>query len=144
TGIIAEVIRQMPAVSLEGAPAVEDWGRSFETYRSRGDLQIAMDLVEQSKQIYFDLCASQGPVRLLHGDLQHYNVLFDSARGWVAIDPKGVMGEIEYEIGASLRNPNEMFASAEIVERRIRKYEARLGLNAERALRWAFAQAVLS
>jgi hypothetical protein len=34
---------------------------------------------------------------------------------WIAVDPKGVIGEIEYEIGASLRNPYEnpeIFASA--------------------------------
>ena len=43
---------------------------------------------------------------LLHGDLQHYNVLLDKDRGWVAIDPKGVVGELEYEVGALLRNPD--------------------------------------
>lgn len=51
-------------------------------------------------------------------DLQHYNVLFDDARGWLAIDPKGVVGEVEYEIGAILRNPIErpdLFAAPEIV-----------------------------
>jgi streptomycin 6-kinase len=65
----------------------------------------------------------------------------------VAIDPKGVIGEVEYELGASLRNPYEMpglFASPEIVWRRLKQYEARLKLDAERALRWAFSQAVLS
>ncbi|WP_373298360.1 aminoglycoside phosphotransferase family protein [Paludibacterium paludis] len=30
--------------------------------------------------------------RLLHGDLHHDNVLFDSSHGWLAIDPKGVIG----------------------------------------------------
>jgi streptomycin 6-kinase len=44
-------------------------------------------------------------VRLLHGDLQHYNVLLDRKRGWLAIDPKGVVAEGEFELGAALRNP---------------------------------------
>jgi streptomycin 6-kinase len=73
--------------------------------------------------------------------------LFDSDRGWLAIDPKGVIGEVEYEIGASLRNPYEkpeLFASPETVERRLRCFEAKLKLNYDRALAWGFAQAVLS
>lgn len=71
----------------------------------------------------------------------------DNTRGWTAIDPKGVVGELEYEIGASLRNPcerPELFTASTTITRRIKCYEARLRLNAERALRWSFAQAVLS
>lgn len=71
----------------------------------------------------------------------------DHHRGWLAIDPKGVVGEVEYEIGASLRNPYEnpeLFTSPQIVERRIKCYEAKLELDPERLLGWGFAQAVLS
>ena len=32
-------------------------------------------------------------------------VLLDAERGWLAIDPKGIIGEPEYEVGAALRNP---------------------------------------
>jgi streptomycin 6-kinase len=40
--------------------------------------------------------------------LHHYNVLFDiESAVWVAIDPKGVVGELEYEVGAIIRNPVE-------------------------------------
>ena len=90
------------------------------------------------------MCATQRNVRLLHGDLHHYNVLFDHEAGWVAIDPQGPMGEIEFEIGASLRNPLTNFVeSPRILERRLRTYEDRLKLDAGRALRWAFATTVL-
>jgi streptomycin 6-kinase len=104
-------------------------------------------MVERAGEIYASLCASQQHTRLLHGDLQHYNVLLDADRGWLAIDPKGVVGEVEYELGASLRNPGErpdLFASPDIVERRVRLHAARLGIDADRTLRWACAQAVLS
>ena len=71
--------------------------------------------------MYVDLSGSQRSTRLLHGDLQHYNVLFDTDRGWLAIDPKGVVGELEHEIGAVLRNPDErpdLFLSSSVIERR--------------------------
>ena len=93
------------------------------------------------------MCSSQRAPRLLHGDLPHYNVLFDWTRGWLAIDPKGVIGEIEYEIGAVLRNPIErpgLFILPSITERRLQQFRRKLNLDSTRALRWGFAQAVLS
>ena len=153
TEILAEVIDRMSQApgllseQLKAFDSAQDWGEGFHRYLKSGDNQIPTSLVEQGQRIYFDLCASQRDVRLLHGDLQHYNVLFDSDRGWIAIDPKGVIGAIEYEIGASLRNPNEkpeLFASAESIERRLKCFEAKLKLDYDRALAWAFAQAVLS
>jgi streptomycin 6-kinase len=149
TEIIAEVIQRMPSGGdlLKGFTTVEEWGKGFQRYLASGDNQIPAALVEQGRRLYEYLCASQRGVRLLHGDLQHYNILFDAGRGWTAIDPKGVVGEIEYEIGASLRNPwerPEMFARPERIERRVRIYEKRLKLDFKRALEWGFAQAVLS
>ena len=138
TEILADVIGPM-SHPLEPLPerrkpssARKTGERGFSAIWRAAIDQIPRSLVEQGQRLYFDLCASQRDVRLLHGDLQHYNVLFDSDRGWLAIDPKGVIGEIEYEIGASLRNPYEkpeMFASPETVERRLRCFEAKLKLD---------------
>jgi streptomycin 6-kinase len=149
TEVIAEVIVRMshPRESLKGFATVEDWGKGFQRYLAGGDDQIPRAFVEEGQHLYSELCASQRDIRLLHGDLQHYNILFDRRRGWTAIDPKGVVGEIEYEIGASLRNPHErpeLFASTHAVERRLKHYESKLKLDFKRALEWGFAQAVLS
>lgn len=149
TEILAGVIQRMggsnPTVSW--AVTADEWGRGFRSYRDSGDAQISTALVDRAWEIYASLCTSHHNTRLLHGDLQHYNVLFDADRGWLAIDPKGVVGEVEYELGASLRNPGErpdLFASAEIVERRVGLFAAQLGIDGDRTLRWAYAQAVLS
>jgi streptomycin 6-kinase len=153
TGILATVMRMMsrPQAPLDvhgqAFVTAQDWGRGFQNYLASGDRQIPIPLVEHGQRLYWDLCDTQRNVRLLHGDLQHYNVLYDSNRGWLAIDPKGVIGEIEYEIGACLRNPNEdpaLFASPATVARRLRRFESEMKLDAGRALAWGFAQAVLS
>jgi streptomycin 6-kinase len=149
TEILAEVIQQMshPRQAVAAFATVQDWAKGFQRYLASGNNQIPRSLVERGQHLYLELCASQQRPRLLHGDLQHYNVLFDSHRGWLAIDPKGVVGEIEYEVGASLRNPcekPELFASLKTVESRLELYETRLKLDPARALRWCFAQAVLS
>lgn len=168
TDILAGVIQQMSSVQssipsvelatseresppvrapLQHCATVHDWAKAFDRYMAAGDAQIPMDLVKAGQRVYLDLCASQRRPILLHGDLQHYNVLFDSDRGWLAIDPKGVFGEIEYEIGAALRNPltqPELFLIPATIERRLGQFTSRLNLNYERTLAWGFAQAVLS
>jgi len=148
TEVIADVIKKMsPRRSVNAWVKVEDWGKGFERYAASGDDQIPRDLVAEGHRMYAELCDSQSTPRLLHGDLHHYNVLFDSERGWVAIDPKGVVGEVEYEVGAVLRNPcesSELFARSATVEKRLNQFASKLDLDFSRALRWAFSQAVLS
>ena len=146
TRVLSDVMSRMSADSVpRTAPTVEQWGRAFE--RIAPPTSMNADLLSEARDVFDDLCQSQTNRRLLHGDLHHYNVLHDRGRGWLAIDPKGVVGELEYEIGAALRNPVErpdIFIDREIIEKRIARFASTLAIDAERTLRWAFAQAVLA
>jgi streptomycin 6-kinase len=148
TTIIADVIEQMSEPdALTGCPTVHDWGKAFDRHEASGPRTIPPALVEEGHRWFAVLASSQRNARLLHGDLHHYNVLLDSRRGWLAIDPKGVIGETEYEIGAVLRNPYErpdLFIPTSAIERRLTRLAKRLNLDLQRALAWSFAQAVLS
>lgn len=137
---------ELPADIACRFPTIEDWGRELADYRDGAGV-ITADLVSRAIDMCEELARSQGPRRLLHGDLHHHNILYDEACGWLAIDPKGVVGEPAYEIGAALRNPTSdpaMFAAPSIIARRIAIVSQRLGFDPDRVLRWAFAQAVLS
>jgi streptomycin 6-kinase len=148
TEILAGVMKQLahhepPVV----CPTVLDWSRSFDRYLNTGPKLISDALVTHAASLFNRLALSQTNPMLLHGDLQHYNVLFDSTRGWVAIDPKGVVGEIEYEVGAMMRNPVDLpdrFTSRDVIEHRLRTLTNNLKLDYRRALEWTFAQSVLS
>jgi streptomycin 6-kinase len=148
TQVLAAVLSRFPpARGPAGCPTVEDWGKGFSTYLGSDDEQIPRGLVERAQAWYQSLARSQRRVRLLHGDFHHYNVLSDQGRGWLAIDPKGVIGEVEYELGAALRNPAEClptFASPRAIERRLSQFGKHLRLNLDRVLGWAYAQAALS
>lgn len=50
------------------------------------------------------LLADQREIRVLHGDIHHYNIR-QSSRGWLAFDPKGVVGERTYDCANTLCNP---------------------------------------
>lgn len=128
-------------------PNVADWGRGFDRYLDSGDQQIPRELVLDARNVYQQLASTQRTTMLLHGDLQHYNVLFDNERGWAAIDPKGVIGELEYEVGALLRNPvelPELYTNPAIFNRRLEILTDLLNLDHSRARNWFIAQSVLS
>ena len=148
TQILAQVMRQMAGHEPPtDCPTTHDWARGFDRYLQTNDSQVARDLVIEAGDLYRSLANSQQRPMLLHGDLQHYNVLFDENRGWVAVDPKGVVAELEYEVGAMLRNPveqPELFTSPLVIERRLRMLTDTLDLDYQRTLKWSFAQAVLS
>ena len=148
TKILAQVIARLAnRKAPDECPSVCDWGRGFDRYERSGDRQIPHRLVREARDVFENLASSQQTTMLLHGDLQHYNVLFDRRRGWTAIDPKGIVGELEYEIGALLRNPIEqpdLFTNRATIERRLKILTSTLPLNSSRTLQWSFAQAVLS
>lgn len=148
TDVLAMLLGRMaPGDPPDGCPTVEQWGEGFARYAASGDTRIPLTLLEPARRIFADLSRTQREPALLHGDLQHYNVLSDRARGWCAIDPKGVVGELEYELGAALRNPldrPDLFASLAVVERRLEHFGLVLGIDLSRARGWGFAQAVLS
>jgi len=148
TQILAEVISRLAGHQAPiQCPSVADWGRGFDRYLSSGDQQIPRTLVTEAHEIYQELASSQRTTMLLHGDLQHYNVLFDNKHGWIAIDPKGVVGELEYDIGALLRNPVEMpelFSDPATIKRRLDLLTTSLHLDYSRTLQWSYAQSVLS
>jgi streptomycin 6-kinase len=148
TDILAMLLGRMaPLDPPEWCPTVERWGEGFGRYLASGDERVSSELVEPAQRIYAELCMTQRVPALLHGDLHHYNVLSDRARGWCAVDPKGVVGELEYEVGAALRNPfdrPDLFAPLAVVERRLEQFGLVLGIDVGRARGWCFAQAVLS
>ena len=86
-------------------------------------------------------------IKLIHGDLHHFNILL-SERGWLAIDPKGVIGTAGYEIGPLLLNPWQGISDSTRfkaqTERRVGILAERLGWERQTILNWSTAHAVLS
>jgi streptomycin 6-kinase len=149
TEIIASLIQRMAAspVHLDAARPVAQIQPEFAKFRDGRRGFIPTSYVDRAEELFSELCRTQRDARLLHGDLHHYNVLFDANAGWIAIDPWGVVGETEFELGASLRNPidvPDLPADPRVIERRLRTFESGLNINSERALKWAFATTVLS
>jgi streptomycin 6-kinase len=94
-----------------------------------------------------DLFTEDRDQLLMHGDFHHFNIL-SSGRGWLVIDPKGVVGPPEYEAGPLLINPYavipEEIQAIRRTQRRIDILSERLGFDRQRLRAWAICHSVLS
>jgi streptomycin 6-kinase len=103
-------------------------------------------LVERVESSVRDFFAENRSSVLMHGDFHHYNIL-SSERGWLVIDPKGVVGPAGYEVGPFMLNPWGKFLdgiSHKLILRRINILHEHLGFERQRILEWSLAHAVLS
>ena len=91
----------------------------------------------------FDRPSAQLP---LHGDLHHDNII-SSPRGWLAIDPRALLGDPAYEVANALNNPvgaDDLVKDPRRIAAMSDLLSQRLGLNRKRILGWAAAHAALS
>ena len=143
THIICELIERLQSsrADTRGWPGHDEHEIQFETRRVVSPL--TPEIAARAQSLFRQLDATQQTRVLLHGDLHHDNILFDNKRGWLAIDPKGEVGEIAYELAAPLRNPldgPDVFMSRAQMDRRVRIYCERLNLERKRVLGWCFAR----
>jgi streptomycin 6-kinase len=129
---------------------LEDWFKGFDRLRQRfngGTGPMPEKLVETAESLSQELLAENKDEALLHGDFHHFNVL-ESERGWLAIDPKGVVGPRGYEVGPLLINPNDRFLNRSNpraqTEKRIAILSEMLGMERIRIRSWGLCHAVLS
>ncbi|OAI30086.1 hypothetical protein A1351_23105, partial [Methylosinus sp. R-45379] len=91
------------------------------------------------------LLAEPRDVAVLHGDVHHGNILDFGARGWLAIDPKGLSGERGYDYANILCNPDEATSTAPgRLARQATLIAQASGIEYRRLLEWTLAHAALS
>ena len=105
---ILQNLHATPPPSHHTLPHFMDWMRSaFADARSCKDPERARGYIEQIPRVESMmgiLMAPDEPQILLHGDLHHWNILSDADRGWMAIDPKGVIGASCLDVGRFINN----------------------------------------
>lgn len=91
------------------------------------------------------LLTHQQEVVPLHGDIHHDNVLNFGDRGWLAIDPKGLIGDRCFDYANIFCNPDHATATApDRFADRLDIVAATAGLERRRLLQWILAWAGLS
>ena len=107
-GVGTGCMRHAPRRSPPGLIPLRSWFRALAPAAAAhgGVFDVSLAAAEA-------LLADPREVCVLHGDLHHENVLDGGERGWLVIDPKGLLGERTYEYATTLCNPDaEMALSA--------------------------------
>jgi streptomycin 6-kinase len=95
---------QVPVDDHCQLPTYQSWlKRGFEPVTSGQAPRLAAH-VELARSLNQALTKTWRDVSVLHGDLHHDNILQDSRHGWIAIDPKGVIGPRIYDCGRFIHN----------------------------------------
>jgi streptomycin 6-kinase len=107
--------------------------------RSHGGLLAEADAAARA------LLADPRDTVVLHGDIHHGNVLDAGTRGWLAIDPKGLLGERTFDFVNILRNPDAATAlTLGRWDRQVNVLADAAALDRQRLLKWTLAFAGLS
>ena len=96
------------------------------------------------------LLADPQEVRVLHGDIHHENILDFGERGWLAIDPKGLIGERGFDYANIFTNPDlsdptlPVATLPERFQQRLAIVTEQSGIEHRRLLHWIIAWCGLS
>lgn len=131
--------RPRPPVGLALLPLTQRFANQAERAEEIGGA------VAEGFRVAARLLAEPREVVTLHGDIHHGNILDFGDRGWLAIDPQGVIGERAYDYANTLRNPDLKTATAPgRFARQLSVVAESAGLDRRRMARWALAHSALS
>ena len=101
-------------------------------------------LLSRAEGLLRESAAPAEPV-LLHGDLHHDNILSAERVPWLAVDPKGVVGDPAYDVGPFLYNHLfETDRPGSVLRRRVDQMSEELGFERDRIVGAAIPRAVLA
>jgi len=140
----ASAIDDLEAIRAAIATGRELWRPADDrVFRPAGDemTRWLRRLAERTDHPYVAIAAARfAAIRprhdvLVHGDYHHHNLLRHAGR-WLAIDPKPLIAEPEFDVVTLLWNPLHLVVTREVVERRIRQLTS-AGLDGQRLRDWA-------
>lgn len=129
-----------------GLTPLSTYFRSLATFDTAPLPSLQSQLMRGAQQLLTDLLQSQPRAIALHGDLHHENLRL-SKRGWVAFDPKALIGDPHYEPANAFRHPagcETLIIQPARVARMADIFSTTLGLDRERVLQWAAVKCALS
>jgi streptomycin 6-kinase len=147
TEILASVADELwrPAERRHGfrllASDAERWAQEIPQDWERAGRPFPRSLAELGARLAAELAVSQGEQVVLHQDLHGGNVLAAERSPWLAIDPKPLVGEREFDLASRIRDDRDHITEA-LAQRRLDLLTRLLGLDRERARGWAIVHAL--
>lgn len=132
--------------------SISIWGLGFEKFlrENRRGINFPKEKIIRADQLFKELHQSCKKNLVLHGDLHHANILQATREPYLAIDPKGLIGDPTFEIGAFIRNPISQLAQLRnfdldtLLTRRLKTLEHLLDFDPFRMWGWSYSQCILA
>jgi streptomycin 6-kinase len=145
--VLARIWRPPPAAHRFGPLSVEAarWEVELPDAWERLGRPFEADLLEEAVAACRELGPDQGDPVVLHQDFHGGNVLRAQREPWLAIDPKPLVGEREFDAASLLRDRRDLLVrpgAGRIVQRRLDLLASGLDLDRERMRRWGIAHAL--
>jgi streptomycin 6-kinase len=141
---IRVILRESPKNSA--FRQLEEWFNNFFTKAEKTSFPSAFQ--NKACEFYEELSSASKCKFLIHGDLHHENILSATREPFLAIDPKGIIGDIGYEISVFLNNHLWWLASepnlGEKLNDAVRQFSEAFAIEPQDLRKWAYAQIVLS
>jgi len=150
TRIAAGLMRTLwkPAPSVHRFATLTGWAAGLTKLRARFDGSCGpfpADLVDKAERLFEELIGSTPEQILIHGDLHHGNILRSEREPWLALDPKGVVGDPVWDAVYFSRSLlSEAGDPRRVLARRLDQLAAELGFDRTRMVAWGLAQSILT
>lgn len=99
-GVLRSLLKE-PPVDRTDTGSLDEW---FANFRRSLETDFPRDYAERALGIYERLSTQPGRTYHLHGDFHPGNVVTAERSPFLAIDPKGIVGHIGYDIAVYLNN----------------------------------------
>jgi streptomycin 6-kinase len=147
TQIICDVLRRLHGSLSELPSGLRSMEENFRSLFAFAKANPHDTMMAKAARVAEHLLHTEQERVVLHGDVHHKNILECSQRGWLAIDPKGLIGERAYDFANVFYNPDDIPFIVERTERVQKLGSAisdQLKTEPKRVLEFAFAFGCLS
>jgi streptomycin 6-kinase len=144
--IYTQVVKSLsaPALSISEFTHVNEWCDTIDRIDNR---QIDQSFVDCVRKLRSFLLSSAEHEYICHGDLHLENIIQHGEK-WLAIDPKGIIGEMAFEAAAfNLISKDEMrdiHTVSKKMHDRILELSTALDLSYQRLLCWVFLRVIIA
>lgn len=142
--VMRKLHKKAPPQNLTHFLHINDWFKVLDRSSSH---HLPTLLLEKAKLLKTQQIKTMKKNLVLHGDLHHDNILLNGHE-WLAIDPKGIIGESAFELAAfDLINDSEMSDPRTIkplLFKRITQLSTLAALDENRLRNWVFLRIMLS
>ena len=107
TLIIAQTLNKIHKTPIPKNPPYKNLEHHMRRLFEYAQEDHSPNIVKRAAQFAEKVIPNQIEISMLHGDMHHKNVMLESQKGWLALDPQCVVGDRAYDCANTLHNPCE-------------------------------------